>query len=115
MLQRGKEYYLIMTKFKLNFINWLYFYVNTIDIILRCFFYSESTTNKMGEFGWIDYTVFGALLVVSAGIGVGTCKDQSKSANQFLTAGGKMGCIPVALSMLARWSYIFILFNLLQL
>ncbi|XP_014284646.1 sodium-coupled monocarboxylate transporter 2 [Halyomorpha halys] len=57
----------------------------------------------MAEFGWIDYTVFGALLVVSAGIGVGTCKDQSKSANQFLTAGGKMGCIPVALSMLASF------------
>lgn len=55
-----------------------------------------------GEFGWVDYSVFGGLLVVSAGIGLFNCKEQDKSADQFLMAGGKMGYIPVALSMLAR-------------
>lgn len=54
-------------------------------------------------FSWVDYGVFGGLLVVSALIGILSCKGQSKSAAQFIHAGGNMGCIPVSLSMLASF------------
>ncbi|EEB16190.1 sodium/iodide cotransporter, putative [Pediculus humanus corporis] len=65
-------------------------------------------------FGWEDYTVFGGMLLVSAGIGVyhGFSFKKKKndvdsvengSAKEFLTASGKMSTLPVALSMLASF------------
>lgn len=68
-------------------------------------------------FGWEDYTVFAAMLVGSAAIGVyhglnwrefgGNSKKKKTdtehgSPDDFLTGSGKMSTIPVALSMLAR-------------
>lgn len=65
-------------------------------------------------FGWEDYTVFAAMLVGSAAIGVyhgcrfgGNSKKKKDdpdhdSPGEFLTGSGKMSTIPVALSMLAR-------------
>lgn len=66
-------------------------------------------------FGWEDYTVFATMLVISALIGVyHGCrfslkgkkkKDEPEngSPSDFLTGGGQMSVIPVALSMLARY------------
>lgn len=71
-------------------------------------------------FGWEDYTVFAAMLLVSAGIGLyhgckfrifKSKKEQSEkeeedsdpcTPKEFLTGNGQMGTFPVALSMLAR-------------
>ena len=51
-----------------------------------------------------DYVVFGGMLLVSTLIGVFFgIKDRVRSgAENFFTAEGKMGVVPVALSMLAR-------------
>lgn len=54
-------------------------------------------------FGWIDYTLFGALLGVSLLIGIyfGVCSKQD-SANEYLYGGKSMAYFPVAVSILAR-------------
>lgn len=73
----------------------------------------ENISDVRRLFGWEDYTVFAAMLVGSALIGVyhgfqfgGNSrkkKDEVEdSSGEFLTAGGKMATLPVALSMLAR-------------
>ncbi len=51
-----------------------------------------------------DYIVFGGMLFISTLIGVFfAIKDRlSTGAEKFFTANGKLGVIPVALSMLAR-------------
>jgi hypothetical protein len=57
-------------------------------------------------FQWGDYAVFGLMLAVSAAIGLyhGLRRRRSgaDSAAEFLTGGGQLGTVPVALSMLAR-------------
>jgi len=65
-------------------------------------------------FSWQDYAVFAAMLVVSALIGIyhgfswkkkpekAAEAGEADDASEFLTGGGKMSTIPVALSMLAR-------------
>lgn len=76
---------------------------------------SSVVSKQMARFfAWEDYTVFAAMLVVSALIGVyhgfsfGNKRKKKEptevedSAGEFLTAGGKMSTLPVALSMLAR-------------
>ncbi|KAJ9591153.1 hypothetical protein L9F63_002308, partial [Diploptera punctata] len=64
-------------------------------------------------FSWADYTVFGAMLLVSAVIGLyhgckgklyrskNECRPVRSESGEFLTANGQMGTVPVALSMLA--------------
>jgi hypothetical protein len=63
-------------------------------------------------FSWVDYTVFGFMLLVSAAIGlyhgcIGSFRHGENSgparseSGEFLMASGQMGTIPVAVSMLA--------------
>nr|CAD7449983.1 unnamed protein product [Timema bartmani] len=64
-------------------------------------------------FSWVDYVVFGAMLAVSFFIGIyhgfKSCYRRSPNlqgqseSGEFLTANGKLGTIPVALSMLASF------------
>lgn len=63
-----------------------------------------STTNNERHFVAADYVVFGGMLLVSTLIGVFfAIKDRlSSGAENFFTANGKLGVVPVALSMLAR-------------
>lgn len=60
-------------------------------------------------FEWGDYAVFGLMLAVSAAIGLyhGLRRGSSGSAAEFLTGGGQLGTVPVALSMLARYKIYF--------
>lgn len=53
-------------------------------------------------FGWLDYTLFGLLLLVSVLIGVyfGFFSKQD-STTEYLLGGKRMGCFPVAMSILA--------------
>lgn len=71
------------------------------------------------HFQFADYAVFGGMLLVSTVIGLyhgckwcrrgkGKLEAGNDSPAEFLIANGKLGTVPVALSMLAR--YIFILF-----
>ncbi|KAJ4439382.1 hypothetical protein ANN_07504 [Periplaneta americana] len=74
---------------------------------------SMGTVLEARLFSWIDYAVFGAMLLVSACIGLyhgcnGMLKKKGKDdgpprseSGEFLTANGQMGTLPVALSMLA--------------
>ncbi|XP_046673461.1 sodium-coupled monocarboxylate transporter 2-like [Homalodisca vitripennis] len=64
------------------------------------------------HFVWLDYTVFGGMLLVSTSIGLyhgcrilrpGTAKESDNSPGEFLIANGKLGTLPVALSMLASF------------
>jgi len=75
--------------------------------------YDVTSSDLTRYFSWQDYTVFAAMLVVSALIGVyhgfSWRKKPEKTpggqdvdgAGEFLTAGGQMSTIPVALSLLA--------------
>jgi hypothetical protein len=67
---------------------------------------------EVRHFSWADYTVFGAMLLVSAAIGIyhgcigrfrrGENSGPARSeSGEFLMANGQMSTIPVALSMLA--------------
>jgi hypothetical protein len=73
---------------------------------------SLEEVEEMRYFSWADYAVFGAMLLVSAAIGLyhGFMGRFRRNANggpsrsesgEFLTANGQMGTIPVAVSMLA--------------
>jgi hypothetical protein len=70
------------------------------------------TVPEVRHFSWADYTVFGTMLLVSAGIGLyHGCSMRSvrgkesrparSESGEFLMAGGQMNAIPVAISMLA--------------
>lgn len=54
-------------------------------------------------FGWLDYALFGLLLLVSVLIGVyfGFFSKQD-STTEYLLGGKRMGCFPVAMSIIAR-------------
>jgi len=54
-------------------------------------------------FGWFDYTLFSLLLLVSVLIGVyfGFFSKQDSTTEYFL-GGKRMGCFPVAMSIIAR-------------
>jgi hypothetical protein len=69
-------------------------------------------TPKARHFSWADYTVFGAMLLVSTAIGIyhgcsgrfrrGKNSGPTRSeSGEFLTANGQMSTVPVAVSMLA--------------
>ncbi len=63
-------------------------------------------------FHWADYVVFGASLMVSAGIGIyyRFTGQRQKSTREFLMGGKSMQWLPVALSLQASFmSAIFIL------
>ncbi|CAL1529752.1 unnamed protein product [Lymnaea stagnalis] len=62
-------------------------------------------TGQLKQFSWLDYVIFAAILVVSAGIGFyHALKDRkNKSMSNFLLAGRNMSPIPVGLSLLASF------------
>ncbi|KAH9494387.1 hypothetical protein Btru_021750 [Bulinus truncatus] len=62
-------------------------------------------TGKLKQFSWLDYVIFAAILVVSAGIGFyHALKDRkNKSLDNFLLAGRNMSPFPVGLSLLASF------------
>ncbi|NXK70563.1 SC5A6 protein, partial [Sylvietta virens] len=57
------------------------------------------------EFTAIDYTIFALLLVLSAAIGLfyALSGDRQRTVQEFLLANRNMGCLPVALSLLASF------------
>lgn len=58
--------------------------------------------------GWIDYTLFSLLLIVSVLIGVyfGFFSKQD-STTEYLLGGKKMGYFPVAMSIIARSAILY--------
>jgi Na+/proline symporter len=56
-------------------------------------------------FGWADYLVFGAMLAISAAIGVyyACVGGKQKSTTEFLMAGRNMSTFPVAMSLIASF------------
>lgn len=54
-------------------------------------------------FGWIDYALFSLLLLVSVLIGVYFAFfSKQDSTTEYLLGGKRMGCFPVAMSIIAR-------------
>lgn len=60
----------------------------------------------LSRFGAADYTVFGALLVVSMGIGLyfGFFTKSEQTAEEYLHGGHKMQTMPIAISLVARFA-----------
>jgi len=56
------------------------------------------------RFGWEEYAVFGAILSISAGIGIfyGFFDKSEKTNDEFLMGSRKMNAFPVALSLFCR-------------
>ncbi|KAM6432733.1 LOW QUALITY PROTEIN: sodium-dependent multivitamin transporter [Rhynochetos jubatus] len=57
------------------------------------------------EFTAVDYSIFALLLALSAAIGLfyAFSGDRQRTVQEFLLAGRSMGCLPVALSLLATF------------
>lgn len=55
-------------------------------------------------FNWIDYSVLGVMLILSAMVGVyfGCYGSKVKSMAEYLTGNRKMATIPIAVSLIAR-------------
>lgn len=56
-------------------------------------------------FGWLDYVVFGAMLICSALIGVYFAFFATKRQNttaEYLMGGKTMGMFPISMSLIAR-------------
>lgn len=71
---------------------------------------NESPNYNMSHlvFGWIDYLLFGSLLIISILIGIYFgCFSKQDSAGEYLYGGKKMGYVPVAFSILARFVTFF--------
>ncbi|XP_069191853.1 sodium-coupled monocarboxylate transporter 2 [Procambarus clarkii] len=63
-----------------------------------------SVTELADRFTWIDYTVFGFMLAVSAGIGIFYgCFGKKQDTKDFLVAGKSMTTFPVAMSLIASF------------
>ncbi|KAF5303095.1 hypothetical protein FQR65_LT08427 [Abscondita terminalis] len=77
----------------------------------------NSTSNKLGTecengvvkmkntFGWEDYSVLSAMLIITCGIGVfyGFIGSQQKTGSDFLLGGGSMSTFPTAMSLAASF------------
>lgn len=63
-----------------------------------------NTQDLVDRFTWVDYTVFGLMLAVSAAIGIfyGMCSKKKQDTKEFLMAGKSMTTFPVAMSLIAR-------------
>ncbi|XP_037787388.1 sodium-coupled monocarboxylate transporter 1-like [Penaeus monodon] len=59
---------------------------------------------KRGSFSWLDYVVFGGMLVLSLAIGIFYAVRSRKKANdEFLLGGRSLSCFPVSMSLLASY------------
>ena len=58
----------------------------------------------MSAFGWLDWGVLVLMLILSTLVGCyfGYFRDKVKSVDDFLTGGGKLKTLPVAVSLIAR-------------
>lgn len=58
----------------------------------------------LNRFGWEDYSVLSAMLIISVGIGMfyGFFSGGHKSSEDFLLGGSTMGTFPMAMSLAAR-------------
>jgi len=57
-------------------------------------------------FSWIDYLVFGGMLLFSALIGVYFAffaKQKQNTTNEYLMGGKTMGIFPISMSLIARY------------
>ncbi|XP_063602363.1 sodium-coupled monocarboxylate transporter 1-like [Penaeus indicus] len=66
---------------------------------------SLNTQDLAEHFTWVDYTVFGLMLAVSAAIGIfyGLCSKKKQDTKEFLMAGKSMTTFPVAMSLIASF------------
>ncbi|XP_070542483.1 sodium-dependent multivitamin transporter-like [Ptychodera flava] len=57
-------------------------------------------------FGVVDYIIFGAMLAISAATGIYHCLagGGQKSTSKFLVADGRMGCVPIAMSIFVTYT-----------
>ncbi|XP_070542484.1 sodium-dependent multivitamin transporter-like [Ptychodera flava] len=57
-------------------------------------------------FGVVDYIIFGAMLAISAATGIYHCfaGGGQKSTSKFLVADGRMGCVPIAISIFVTYT-----------
>jgi hypothetical protein len=56
-------------------------------------------------FSWVDYCVFGGMLLLSALIGVYFAffaKQKQNTTNEYLMGGKTMGIFPISMSLIAR-------------
>ncbi|XP_063614505.1 sodium-dependent multivitamin transporter-like [Penaeus indicus] len=59
---------------------------------------------KRGSFSWLDYVVFGGMLVLSLAIGIFYAVRSRKKANdEFLLGGRSLSCFPVSMSLVASY------------
>ncbi|ROT80073.1 sodium-dependent multivitamin transporter [Penaeus vannamei] len=59
---------------------------------------------KRGSFSWLDYVVFGGMLVLSLAIGIFyAIKSRKKSNDEFLLGSSSLTCFPVSMSLLASY------------
>ncbi|KAF5294064.1 hypothetical protein FQA39_LY13538 [Lamprigera yunnana] len=112
----------LMTSFELKFL-FLFLIVSTVyGVDVREFEddYSSSVnfenvtstikSSKCGNeqrysFGWEDYFVLAAMLIISCGIGIfyGFIGSKQKTSSDFLLGGGSMGTFPMAMSLAASF------------
>ncbi|XP_037779304.1 sodium-coupled monocarboxylate transporter 1-like [Penaeus monodon] len=59
---------------------------------------------KRGSFSWLDYVVFGGMLVLSLAIGIFyAVRSRKKSNDEFLLGSSSLTCFPVSMSLLASY------------
>lgn len=59
---------------------------------------------KRGSFSWLDYVVFGGMLVLSLAIGIFYAfRSRKKSNDEFLLGSSSLTCFPVSMSLLASY------------
>lgn len=63
----------------------------------------QDVVEKIFQFGVVDYSVFGVMLLVSAGIGVyfGFFANGENTTDEYLLGGKRMKTIPIAISLIA--------------
>lgn len=68
-----------------------------------------ATTVGVSLFTFIDYSVFGGLLLVSLAIGLyfGFFSKEEQTTEEYLQGGHKMQALPIAMSLIARFVAIF--------
>lgn len=65
----------------------------------------NSSTPESNLFSWADYTVLGAMLIISCLIGTfyGCFSKKHESSDDFLLGGSDMGTLPMAMSLAASF------------
>lgn len=62
------------------------------------------TEGERGSFSWLDYVVFGGMLVLSLAIGIFYAIRSRKKANdEFLLGSRSLSCFPVSMSLVASY------------